>query len=100
MSRFAGSMYGATVDAMVTDPVKHVGHAAGKLRVLIDRDHAGVEHRRWAAQGRELESRRLIGEPLIIGRLDIEASPAVLQINEAQVSWARTACDDQRQRRT
>ncbi len=86
--KFAGSMYGGTVDAMVTDPVKHVGHAAGKLRVLIDRDHPELSTGDGQLKGENLNLAVLIGEPLIIGRLDIEASPAVLQINEAQVSWA------------
>src|SRR4029077_4588448 len=86
--KFAGSIYGATLDAMVTDPVKHVGHAAGNLRVRVDRDHPELTTGDGRLTGENMNLAVLIGEPLTIGRLDIQATPATLQINEVQLNWA------------
>jgi hypothetical protein len=86
--KFAGSMYGGTIDAMLKDPVRHVGHAAGELRVRVDRDHLERSSAEGQLKGENLNLAFLIGEPLTISLLDIEASPAVLHVKEARVNWA------------
>jgi hypothetical protein len=86
--KFSGSMYGATLDAMVTDPVKHVGHASGNLRMRVDRVHPEFSTGDGRLKGENINLAVLIGAPLMISRLDIEASPEALHVNEMQVNWA------------
>ena len=84
----AGSGYGETIDAMLKYPGGHTGHGSGDLRVSFDREHA--ENSRGAGQfaGENMNIGFLVGQPMTLQRIDLEADAHATRIKDAEVTWA------------
>jgi hypothetical protein len=86
--RFSGSFSGATSTAMLKTTNKYSGSVSGDLRFTFDHQHPENITAQGKLKGRALDLAWLLGKPVKIESIDLEADGTSLRIHQAAVNWA------------
>jgi hypothetical protein len=86
--RFSGSLSGASLAAAVTGEQVPSGAVSGDLRFSFDRQNPARFSADGGLKGEAIELERLLGRPVTIDRVDLQARGGSLRIREAAVNWA------------
>lgn len=86
--RFSGSLQSATIGAALKDAKVPSGGVNGDLRLRVDLAHPGRGTASGKLKGNALDLAWLLGRPLVLERVDVEADGQKLAIREASVNWA------------
>ena len=87
--RFSGTLYASSVAAaMLKAGRAPSGSASGDMRVTFDREHPARISAKGALKAEALDLSTLLGRPVKIERVDLDADAATLRVREAAVNWA------------
>jgi hypothetical protein len=88
-TRFSGVLTGRTLAALFAGEAgERPGRAEGDFRVTIDRDLRGRSTAHGRLVGERIRLDRLLGKPLLIERLELDADGQRLRVNEASLDYA------------
>ncbi|HXJ77368.1 MAG TPA: AsmA-like C-terminal region-containing protein [Candidatus Methylomirabilis sp.] len=85
---FSGSLYSASLAAAVKGEKVPFGAVSGDLRFSFDRRHPERFSANGGLKGEAIELERLLGRPVKVDRVDLQAGGGRLRIREAAVNWA------------
>jgi hypothetical protein len=86
--RYAGSLHGTSISAVLKRAKLPSGTVAGDLRFTIDREHPQRTAASGHLKGEALDLASLIGQPLKIERIDLATDDTGLHVRDATVDWA------------
>lgn len=86
--KFSGTLYTASVAAMLKKAAAPKGHASGEFRFTLDRDNPRRTTADGTLKGEALDLGLLIDQPVKIERIDVAVDGETLQIRDATVDWA------------
>ena len=86
--RFSGSLQSATIGAALKGTKVPSGGVSGDLRIRVDLAHPGQGTATGRLKGNALDLTWLLGRPLSVEGVDVEADGHRLVIRNASVNWA------------
>jgi hypothetical protein len=86
--KFSGSLYSASVAAALKSAKLPSGGASGELRLSFDRRHPELFSAEGRLKGEAIDLEWLLGRPVKVESLDLQAGGGSLRIASAAVNWA------------
>jgi hypothetical protein len=86
--RYAGTLTGTSVAAVLKRANTPSGTVSGDLRFTIDLEHPQRMSADGHLKGEALDLAALIGQPLKIERIDLATDDTALHVREAAIDWA------------
>ena len=87
-AKFSGSLYSASLAAALKSAKLPSGGASGELRLRLDRRHPELFSADGRLKGEAIDLEWLLGLPVKIESLDLQAGGGSLRIASAAVNWA------------
>jgi hypothetical protein len=88
-TRFAGVLTGRSVEGLFARSAgERTGRVEGDFRATIDRDLRGRSTMQGRLTGERIQFERLLGLPLQLERIDLNAADTKLRVNEASIDYA------------
>jgi hypothetical protein len=87
--RFSGALQSASIGAALKGATLPSGGASGDLRFRVDLAHPERATATGKLEGDSVDLAWLLGHPVTIDRVDVEADGQKLRIREASVVWAQ-----------
>jgi hypothetical protein len=87
---FSGVLTGRSVAGLfAVDAGERTGRVEGDMRATLDRDLRGRTTARGRLIGEAIRLDRLLGVPLAVERIDLDADGTRLRVSEASIEWAQ-----------
>jgi hypothetical protein len=87
---FSGVLTGRSVAGLfAVSAGERTGRVEGDMRAIIDRELRGRTTAEGRLTGEQIRLERLLGVPLEVERIDLDADGARLRVNEASIGWAQ-----------
>ena len=88
-ARFSGNIDSRTVAAMFVENAERFGRLEGDLQVALDIDAPKRSTAQGHLTGTSIDLSWVLGQPVHIDQMDVDADGATLRIREAAVRWAK-----------